>query len=42
MVGILWMLQVDMQEDMVLLNSYWQLDKEDTQGHHHLVVDMDY
>ena len=34
---------VDMQEDMELLNSYWLLDMEDTQGHHHPdpEVDMD-
>ena len=35
------MRMVDMQEDMELLNSYWQLDMEDTRGRHHPEVDMD-
>ena len=32
----------DMQEDTVLLSSYWLLDMEDTRDRHHLVVDMDW
>ena len=40
--GILKIRLVDMQEDMELLNSYWLLDMEDTQGLLHPEVDMDY
>ena len=32
----------DMQEDTVLLSSYWLLDMEDTRDRRRLVVDMDW
>ena len=40
--GILLMQLADMQEDTVLLSSYWLLDMEDTRDRRRLVVDMDW